>query len=194
MKKPKAKSGGRWLAAAGILYAGVTGGGIGTATYLDATRPAPVVREIVPPREALIAREDGRKRPDAPEPLLPPCTADAVRKPEDPASEQGTVTAMELNVRQTPAGRIVGQVYRGDKVDILERRANGGGVEWLRTPRGWVAARFVDVVIAEPAPAEDVKGVEERPSSRAMAAPACFPPGPWCPTPSLPFLPPLTQR
>ena len=55
------------------------------------------------------------------------------------------MTAAELNVRQTPAGRIVGQLYRGDKVDILERRTNGGGVEWLRTPKGWVAARFVEI-------------------------------------------------
>ena len=140
-----AKSGAAWLASAAILYAGVTGGGIGTATYHDPTRPAPVVRDVVLPREALVAREDGRKRPDAPEPLLPPCTADAVLKPEDPAIEQGTVTAAELNVRQTPAGRIAGQLYRGDKVDILERRTNGGGVEWLRTPKGWVAARFVEI-------------------------------------------------
>lgn len=170
--RAKRKSGGRWLATAGILYAGLTGGGIGTATYIDATRTAPrppVVQEVILPREAL-----------DPEPLLPPCTADAVPKPEDPATEQATVTATELNVRQTPAGRIVGQVYRGDKVDILERRTNGGGAEWLRTPRGWVAARFVDVAAAAPAQAEP--------------ASTCFPPGPWCPTPSPPFLPPLTQR
>ena len=131
----------------------LTGGGIGTATYLDATRPAPVVREPVREREPPRAPE-ARKRPDAPEPLLPPCTPDAVPKselkPEDPAIEQGTVTADELNLRQTPAGRIVGQLYRGDKVDILERRANGGGVEWLRTPKGWVAARFVEIEVAWP--------------------------------------------
>ena len=65
MTKPKAKSGGRWMAAAGILYAGVTGGGIGTATYLDATRPAPAVREPV-------RGDSSRAREDA-EPLLPPC-------------------------------------------------------------------------------------------------------------------------
>ena len=217
MTKPKAKSGGRWqrtcFAAAGVLYAAVTGGGIGTATYLDATRSAPVAREIVPPREAPVAREEhqgvdarlrglSRKRPDAPEPLLPPCTADAVPKsdlkPEDPAIEQGTVTAIELNVRQTPAGRIVGQLYRGDKIDILERRANGGGVEWLRTPKGWVAARFVeiDVSIAR----EEHQGVDgiaradgrqrpdalnglsrKRPDAPEDLAPTCFPPGPWCP-------------
>ena len=88
------------------------------------------------------------------------------------------MTADELNVRQTPAGRIVGQLYRGDKVDILERRANGGGIEWLRTPKGWVAARFVEI---------DVRSAED-------LAPTCFPPGPWCPTPSPPFLPPLTPR
>ena len=87
------------------------------------------------------------------------------------------MTAAELNMRQTPAGRIAGQLYRGDKVDILERRTNGGGVEWLRTPKGWVAARFVEIDVAI-----------------ARDAATCFPPGPWCPTPSPPFLPPLTPR
>lgn len=147
--KPKRSTGAAWLATAATIYVGTAGGGIGTATYLDMARSPAAVYATAPPQQ----------RPDVvyfpPEALDPtpmggaplqPCPSDAIPKPvvNELRGSIGTVVTGELNVRATPGGRIVGQLFRGDPVEILERRVNGGGIEWVRTKSGWISARFVD--------------------------------------------------
>lgn len=146
MKKPK-RNGGRWLAIAAALYAGMAGSGIGVATWHDATRPVAAViapaPEVVIPPEALVPERMG--------PDVPPCPAEVVaeRWPTQEraaASPQvGTVVPAELNVRRTPGGQIVGQVFRGDQFEILERPTSGPGAGWLRIQKGWVAAKFMEL-------------------------------------------------
>jgi len=48
-----------------------------------------------------------------------------------------TVTADVLNVRATPGGTIVGKLYQGDRVEILEQQSVDGGV-WGRYQGGWI--------------------------------------------------------
>ena len=49
----------------------------------------------------------------------------------------GTVTADVLNVRATPGGTLVGQLYRGDRVEILETQTMGEQL-WGRYEGGWI--------------------------------------------------------
>lgn len=168
------------LAMLGATWFGTSSAVIGNMAYIDSQRPA-VVRV-----EPAVALPPQTLPPQAlaPEPLLPPCDASAIVKPEDPepGRQLGRVKPVELNVRATPGGRIVGQVYEHERAEILERR---GG--WLRIYKGWVAAQFVDVHDMAPAPAA---------SSPEQPFP-CLVPGPWCPAGAptlLPPLPPLSQR
>ena len=174
----------KWPAALAALYVGGAGGGIGTATYLDATRTPPVIYAPAPPqRDAVyIPPEALDPAPMGGAPLAP-CPSDAVLKDEAEQTQKaqsvlGTVVVGELNVREAPGGRIKGQLFRGDEVEILERRVNGGGLEWARTRSGWVAARFLDTGgPVDPAPGP---------------LPASLPPPP-CPFPQAMCLPGTTS-
>jgi uncharacterized protein YgiM (DUF1202 family) len=48
-----------------------------------------------------------------------------------------TITADALNVRATPGGTIVGKLYQGDRVEILEKQLVDGGW-WGRYEGGWI--------------------------------------------------------
>lgn len=140
--KPKNK--GRWLTAGAMAYAGVVSAGLTAAVISDSERvPEPPPVQVVVPPEVL------DPAPMAPD--LPPCPFDAIPAPParqaapDPVQTKtvGTVATGELNVRSTPAGKIVGQLYRGDQLELLERPTSGAGAGWLRFKGGWVAAKFV---------------------------------------------------
>lgn len=151
MIRQKRKSRGRWLVTAVVLYAAFASGGIGTATYLDATRSS--IRETIreTAREVLLPPGVFDPQPTA----LPPCPSDAIPKPEElrGSREYGTVAASELNIRREPsmAGKVLGQLYRGDQVEVLERPTVGPAAGWIRTKGGWVGGRFVDVTDARQA-------------------------------------------
>lgn len=157
--KPKQKRSG-WLTTAAMVYASALGG-IGGATYVDAMRPVPAVQQ--PSQTVFLPPEAFDRQPMAPPtPLaLPPCPQDAIAKPvaqpvpelRGTLREPGTVMAYELNIRRepNPSGKIVGSLYRGDQVDVLERKSDG----WLRIKQGWVYGRYVDTARAEAQPAPE---------------------------------------
>lgn len=67
--------------------------------------------------------------------------------------KSGTVTASVLNVRSTPntSGKIIGRLYRGQKVTILQNKNSTGGNLWYyvsyvqngRTVKGYVSSRYI---------------------------------------------------
>lgn len=145
-QKPQSKR--SWAGTLAALYFGGSMGAVGTGIFLDGTALPP---PILPPlQEVRLPSEVFSPEPmTSPHDALPPCTADAVPRPVQSqpvraSREMGTVAPGELNVRATPGGRIVGQVFKGDQIEILERPTSGLGAGWLRTPAGWVSARFIE--------------------------------------------------
>ncbi len=65
-------------------------------------------------------------------------------KPEQPQTKTGTVTASTLRVRSAPGtgNPIVGFLFTGAKVQILETR-DVGGTEWGRVSNGWISLDYV---------------------------------------------------
>lgn len=70
--------------------------------------------------------------------------AEAPEVPEEPQTRIVTVNASCLRVRSeaTTASSIVGYLYRGAKVEILETK-DVGGTTWGRTDKGWISMDYV---------------------------------------------------
>ena len=91
-----------------------------------------------------------------------PTTPSAPVVPETVTKTYGTViNTATLNVRQVPDGKIVGVLYKGDKVEILEQKMVNGRL-WGRCSKGWICMRsyvkletVTETVNPEPAPAPD---------------------------------------
>lgn len=66
----------------------------------------------------------------------------------------GTVVkcAHSINVRNAPNGVPIGNLRLGSRVEILEVSDLGGGVQWGRTPQGWVSMNYIqtDAPITQP--------------------------------------------
>ena len=67
-----------------------------------------------------------------------------VEDKEEPIHETGTITATCLNVRSGAGTNhsVVAQLYKGDKVTILEKKTVNGTV-WARTDKGWISMKYV---------------------------------------------------
>jgi uncharacterized protein YgiM (DUF1202 family) len=67
-----------------------------------------------------------------------------VEDKKEPAAETGTITATCLNVRSGAGtnNAVVAQLYKGDKVTILEKKTVNGTV-WARTDKGWISMKYV---------------------------------------------------
>lgn len=73
------------------------------------------------------------------ETVTPPVGEPSV--PEQITKTYGTVVRTDtLNVRQEPDGTVVGVLYRGDKLEILEQKMVAGRM-WGRTEKGWICLR-----------------------------------------------------
>jgi uncharacterized protein YgiM (DUF1202 family) len=69
---------------------------------------------------------------------------ETVEDKQEPAAETGTITATCLNVRSGAGtnNSIVGQLYKGAKVTILEKKTVNGTV-WARIDKGWISMAYV---------------------------------------------------
>src|SRR4051812_47464506 len=58
----------------------------------------------------------------------------------DASSSQVTVTAAELNVRETPGitSKIMGLVHLGDKLEVIQTRNNWNKIKLVNNQTGWV--------------------------------------------------------
>ena len=65
---------------------------------------------------------------------------------EKPSTETGKITASCLNIRSGAGtnNAIVGQYYRGDTIEILEKKTVNG-TTWARTDKGWISMAYVSV-------------------------------------------------
>lgn len=166
-----------WFIAGAVLYAALSGSGVlygiiddqrirfdaqlqNTREKVDEARAVVLPPNAFDPRPTAVA--------------LPPCSADAIPKPIEREAdigprEFGTVAAGELNIRQAAgmSGRIIGQLYRGDQVEIIERITSGPNAGWIRTKGGWVSGKFIE---------------RATPTQQLPPQPPCLIPGPWCPT------------
>lgn len=74
-----------------------------------------------------------------------------------------------LNVRETPGGKAIGSMAKGDEVKALEARDG-----WVKTARGYVMTKFVTLLPGEPgeAPEEPPKPEEAGESPEEAEGPA----------------------
>ena len=92
-------------------------------------------------------------------PVDPPSVPDTVTK------TYGTIVRTDtLNVRENPDGTVVGVLYRGDKVEILEQKLVAGRM-WGRTEKGWICLRsYVELeVVTEGEPQQPETPPVEKP-------------------------------
>ena len=63
---------------------------------------------------------------------------------EKPTAETGTITATCLNIRSGAGtnNAVVGQLYKGATVEILEKKTVNGTV-WARINKGWISMKYV---------------------------------------------------
>ena len=69
---------------------------------------------------------------------------ETVGSTDEPSAETGTITAICLNVRSGAGTNIavVGQLYKGATVVILEKKTVNGTV-WARIDKGWISMKYV---------------------------------------------------
>jgi uncharacterized protein YgiM (DUF1202 family) len=70
---------------------------------------------------------------------------ETVKEENKPATVvTGKITASCLNVRSNAGTNysVVGQLYKGDTVVILETKVVGG-VKWARIDKGWISMKYV---------------------------------------------------
>lgn len=99
--------------------------------------------------ETPTAPEPTDPEPTDPEPTEPDVTEPEITEPEPTEPEMPpegmklyatVVKTKSLNVRKVPKGAVVGALYRGDRVEILEQRIVDG-VLWGRCEKGWINMR-----------------------------------------------------
>lgn len=63
-----------------------------------------------------------------------------VPKPKKPKKKFGVVVGGNLNVREIPNGKIIGNLPSGETIEILEEEDG-----WYKIDNGYVMAKFVEV-------------------------------------------------
>ena len=115
--------------------------------------------------------------------------------PSNPGNQvltlKARVTAEALNVREGPGSdyKIIGQVHRGDMVEMLAQNSDGSWYK-IRIAEliGWVSATYVEMITQAVRPLDGAQGGQGSPQAVAMAPgspePTCLCPCPCTPTPT----------